>query len=57
MLNCIFYVYFYWLNDTTLHALLCIVDYTTTSSQLNEVENSANVRRPSIKRVHFKEVC
>ena len=56
MLNCIFYVYFYWLNDI-LHALLCIVDYTTTSSQLNEVENSANVRRPSVKRVHFKEVC
>ena len=34
-----------------------ITDITTTSPQPNEVEIPTSIRKLSVKKVHFKEVC
>ena len=34
-----------------------ITDITTTSPQPNEVEIPSSIRKLSVKKVHFKEVC
>ena len=34
-----------------------ITDITTTSPKPNEVEIPTSIRKVSVKKVHFKEVC